>query len=285
MLGGAAVVIPEAGESLEDAIESHGVTHVSLVATQLFRMLQTKSGVAALRKAKAILLGGSAMPPALIRQAHELGLPILASYGLTEMASQVTTTRLGDPLDALLSSGRPLIPGSVTISPNREVLVQGRTLVRGYVHGARFDLPLAPGGWFVTDDIGRFDDDGNLHIIGRRDNMFTSGGENIQPEEIERRLGEVEGVTQALVVPVSCSEFGARPVAFIHTDGIHPIDSDTLSAHLKAALPSYKVPIQFLPWPEEGAETSSKLNRGLFSDLAERLRRPVLPSPGTGEER
>ncbi len=272
MLGGGAVVVPGIGEVLEDSIPAQRITHVSLVATQLFRLLQSRSGRDALRQLRAILLGGSSIPSTLIREARERGLPIYVSYGLTEMASQVTTTRRDDPLEALLTSGKPLVPNTVSISPNGEVLVRGRTLFMGYLEENAIRLPLGEDGWFATGDLGQFDEDGNVSIVGRKDNMFISGGENIQPEEIERHLCKVQGVMQALVVPVPCPEFGVRPAAFVRMDERYLLDPRELEAALVRGLPKFMVPVLFLPWPED--ETAGiKESRGLFAELASRHRK------------
>jgi acyl-CoA synthetase (AMP-forming)/AMP-acid ligase II len=131
-LAGAAMVLPGPDEALAACIARHRATHVSLVATQLYRLLQYPEGRAALAGCKAILLGGSAISEALLREAHTAGLPILTSYGMTEMATQVTTTAPGDGLDALLTSGRPLAEGILRIAPSGEIQVRGETLFLGY---------------------------------------------------------------------------------------------------------------------------------------------------------
>ena len=72
----------------------------------------------------------------------------------------------------------------------------------GYLDGNGVSLPLTDDGWFQTGDSGRIEENGGLRVSGRLDNMFVSGGENIQPEEIESFLCGVSGVIQAVVVPV-----------------------------------------------------------------------------------
>ena len=73
-----------------------------------------------------------------------------------------------------------------------------------------------------TKDLGRINADGKLEIIGRKDWQFISGGENIQPEEIEAALLAIPGIRQATVLPITDPEFGERPIAFIDDDtGTH----------------------------------------------------------------
>jgi len=269
LVGGAAVAIPEPGQPLGHAIRQLGATHVSLVATQLHRLLDDKDGIAALAGLKAILLGGSAIPENLIRRACALGLPIHTSYGLTEMASQVTTTRTGDPLDALLTSGRPLADDTVAISEDGEILVRGKTLFQGYREGGTVAPPLTPDGWFATGDVGRVDAEGCITVIGRKDNLFIVGGENVQPEAIERALCRVEHVAEAVVVPISDDEFGCLPVAFVRNEAGAMLDADGLREYLAGELPHHAVPRHFFSWPEDGPSPEAKVNRRDFVTRAE----------------
>lgn len=267
LFGGAAVVFPEDGDPIETSINRFGITHVSLVATQLFRMLQTTTGVAALQRLKAIMVGGSAVSHSLIGQAHELGLRLHTTYGLTETASQITTTPPGAPLEVLLTSGPPLKPDSVSISADGEILVRGSTLFSGYVEPNGISLPITSNGWFATGDLGRFDDNGNLIVSGRKDNMIITGGENVQPEEIEKCLCTLPGVLQAVVVPIEDAEFGARLVAFVKKAEKSQLMQSTMKMYLERQLPKYKVPLLFLPWPDE-ADANIKVNRALMKGIA-----------------
>lgn len=89
VLSGAAIVLPSPGAPVEAVVAEHGVTHASMVATQLLRVLRGPDAEA-LRRLKVLLLGGSAIPPGLLDEAHARGLPVHTSYGMTEMASTVT---------------------------------------------------------------------------------------------------------------------------------------------------------------------------------------------------
>jgi len=266
MLAGAAVAIPDRTQPLGQAIRQLGATHVSLVATQLHRLLDDPDAVATLAGIKAILLGGSAMSGNLIRRAHARGLPIHTSYGLTEMASQVTTTRAGDALDVLLTSGRPLADDTVLISEDGEILVRGKTLFQGYIENGTVTRPLTPGGWFATGDIGRIDANDCITVSGRKDNQFVVGGENLQPEAIERVLCRIENIDEAVVVPIADAEFGCLPVAFIQSEAL---DVNELRDRLAQALPRHAIPRHFLAWPEETASSESKVNRREFKARAE----------------
>jgi O-succinylbenzoic acid--CoA ligase len=183
------------------------------------------------------------------------------------MASQVTTTPPGASPEELRAAGRVLPNREVSISGEGEILVRGETLFAGYVEGERIDYSLDMDGWFHTRDLGELDENGYLRIRGRMDNLFISGGENVQPEEIEESLCRLEGIDEAVVVPVPDEEFGARPVAFVRMDG----EVRDLSRELEPVLPRFEIPISFHLWPEE-ARRGMKADRAALGELARRLR-------------
>ncbi|MGA1845224.1 MAG: o-succinylbenzoate--CoA ligase [bacterium] len=268
-LGGGAVAVPGTTAPIDECIRQEGVTHCSLVSTQLYRLLQKRETREALSRMKAILLGGGAFPDRLIEKALEYGLPIHLSYGSTEMASQITTAGCGGHGSALQCSGAPLPFREVKIAPDGEILVRGQTLFKGYVQGAAVTRGCDREGWFHTGDTGLLDEKGDLTVTGRRDRMFISGGENIQPEEIERHLCRLPGVLQAVVVPVRDEEFGERPVAFVEMGEGASFEPRVLARRLEPHLPRFKIPDQFLPWPDAVSLCGEKPNRMLLRKLAE----------------
>ncbi len=269
MLAGAAMAAPAPGETLEDAITRLNVTHLSVVATQLQRLLNAPAGRRALRQLKAVLGGGGAIPADLIERAADCNVALYTTYGLTETASQVTTTPPGATLDTLNTSGAPLSPGTVRVASDGEIQVRGRTLFLGYLQAdGPLRRPVTADGWFPTNDLGRFDAAGNLVVTGRKDAMFVSGGENIHPEEIEAALCALEDVERALVAPVPDADYGFRPLAFIEPAPGFAVDPASLRERLAHTLPRYKLPVRFLPWPEDLAQTGIKPDRAFLRDLA-----------------
>jgi O-succinylbenzoic acid--CoA ligase len=265
LLTGATVALPSPGTSPGESIASVGATHVSLVSTQLSRLLREDADLSGL---EAVLMGGGPVSPSLVDEALARGLPLHTSYGLTEMASQVTTTPPGVSLEELRTAGRVLRAREVSISERGEILVRGETLFAGYAEGEELDRPVDAEGWFHTRDLGELDESGYLRVGGRMDNLFISGGENIQPEEIEAALCRLEGVDEAVVVPVPDDEFGARPVAFVRINDGEPKD---LVRDLESVLPRFKIPISFHPWPEE-ARRGMKVDRMALGERARRMR-------------
>jgi o-succinylbenzoate---CoA ligase len=245
------------------------VTHLSLVPTQLYRMMQDAELLQRLRSLKVILLGGSDIPPALIRQAIRLQLPIHTTYGSTEMSSQTTTTRPNESPEKLLAAGRLLNYRKLKVAADGGILVGGKTLFKGYIAAdGVIESPVDAAGWFATGDIGSLDAEGYLTVLGRKDNMFISGGENICPEEIETHLQNIPGIDNAIVVPVKNAEFGARPVAFVQT-GTGAFTEVEIRKELEGKLPRFKIPDRFFPWPQMETQEKLKYKRQDFIAVAE----------------
>ncbi|MBW1895471.1 MAG: AMP-binding protein, partial [Deltaproteobacteria bacterium] len=131
-LGGGAVVISAEKEPPAESMTRYEITHLSLVSTQLHRLLNDPPSAEVRKHLKALLAGGSAVSSSMVSKAHEAGLPVYTTYGLTEMASQVTTTGPREALERVPNSGRVLDYRQLKIDDG-EILVRGGTLFKGYV--------------------------------------------------------------------------------------------------------------------------------------------------------
>lgn len=268
---GACAVLPEAGTALTQELLAHDATHLSLVPTQLQRLLDDPEAVRCLRKMKGVLLGGAPMPESLLRRAFEAGIPMIPSYGMTETAAQCCAVPPDSDFSLLQTSGRPLQPGSVRIDERGMIQYKGDALFRGYLQeDGSLQLPLSTDGWFPTGDCGYFDQAGFLHVSGRADSMIICGGENIHPEEIERLLSAVPGIRRVLVSGAAHAEYGTVPVAFIDPEDGAAIDEAFLCRYLAERLPRFKHPRRFLSWPDTAPE-GLKASRSWFASEAERL--------------
>ncbi len=261
LLGGAALVIPDENSKLRGIIVKQKVTHVSLVAAQLFRLLADKKPFVPLKKLKAVLLGGSAIPEPLIKKAVASGLPVYVSYGLTEMASQVATTGLLKGKDFSWKA-KLLRYRKVRISGEGEILLSGKTLFQGYVSGGKLMPCVDRQGWFHSGDIGYRENGRYLIVKGRKDRMFISGGENIFPEEIEQAIYKSGLVAGVVVVPVQSQEYGFRPIAFVKPKKNKRVNRLALIKYLSRHLPKFKIPEDFYAWPKKPV-SSEKLGSDL----------------------
>jgi O-succinylbenzoic acid--CoA ligase len=255
-LAGASVAVPDPAWTIHRALTEMAATHVSLVATQLYRALNADAASPS-RGLRVVMLGGGPTPATLLDDAVSRGWPVVNSYGLTEMGSTVTATEPGAGADERRTAGRPL-PGRTVRIVEGEIRVGGAGLFEGYLSDGRLERELDADGLFRTGDLGRLDDAGRLLVDGRADTRFVSGGENVHPEEIETALASLPGVVRAVVIPIGDNEFGQRGVAFVEmADGSAP-DAGRLAGALGERIERFKVPVRFHPWPagHEGLKPS-----------------------------
>jgi o-succinylbenzoate---CoA ligase len=269
-LDGGTIVVPAAKQAISVSLLKFGITHLSLVATQLYRLLEENVDEHLFRQLQAVLVGGGPVPASVLHRAQKAGIPLHTTYGLTEMASQVATTAPNAPAEVLKTSGR-VLPYRRMMVKGDEICVKGETLFKGYVEGQNTRCPLDDEGWFQTGDLGAMNDQGYLTWHGRRDNMFVSGGENICPEEIERCLCLLPEISRAVVVPVEDAEFGFRPVAFVQSFDNRHKKTEKWMDHLEKHLPKFKLPEAFYDWPKQHNESTLKPDRRIFEQQAKKL--------------
>jgi O-succinylbenzoic acid--CoA ligase len=230
-------------ERTGEALTTHGVTGVSLVPTQLRRLLDTGAPLAEL---STVLVGGAPTPERLLDRALAAGVPVHPTYGLTEAASQVATARPARARDRPGSVGQPLYGVRVTVVANGspvergergEIVVAGPTVTPGYL-----DSGVTVGEWGVhTGDIGVRDGAGRLRVLGRRDEMVLTGGELVAPREVVETLRSHSAVADAAVVGLPDEEWGERVAALVVPEDDTP-DVETVRAHCRDSLPGYKRP-------------------------------------------
>ncbi|BBM82587.1 o-succinylbenzoate--CoA ligase [Candidatus Uabimicrobium amorphum] len=253
LTAGATIVCSQ--KDMATAITDHSISHISLVTTQLQRLIDNNHDLSTLEH---ILVGGSAVGASLVQKAIDYGLNIYTSYGSTEMSSQIaTTTRLSASCDN--DRFRPLRYRDLKISTEGEILVKGHTLFRGYLQGSQVVGVTDEKGWYHTGDYGAVKE-GYLRVYGRKDHMFISGGENIHPQEIEKELYTLSQVKNAIVVAIPHAEFGFRPVAFVDTT----LTAQQLKQYLQKRLASFKIPDHFLEWPQHVPMKGIKPDRNYF---------------------
>ena len=213
-------------ERVKESLESGEATLVSLVPTMLRRLRD--AGLERAPALRAALLGGGPVPLELLEWARECGLPIRATYGMTETASQVATAAPWE------SAAAPLPGVQLRVSEEGEILLRGPMVARG---------ALADDGWLHTGDLGELDESGLLTVHGRSKELIVTGGENVAPAEVEAALVAHPAVVDAAVVGVSDEEWGEAVTAFVVLrDGSEEPD---LAAWCRERLAPFKVPKRF----------------------------------------
>jgi o-succinylbenzoate---CoA ligase len=220
---------------------AHTATLLSLVPSVLERLLDI--GFTPGPQLRAVLLGGSACSPTLARRAHAARIPLLTSYGLTETASQVVTRRYAERFDPLperggcVSSGHPL-PGVELELRDGLVALRTPSLFTRYVGGAS----ASGTGWLATADRAELGPQGELYVRGRADDVIVTGGENVDPLEVEAALLTLPGVSAACVVGTPSPTFGAVVSVLLVSSNAQLADADQLAELLAGRLARHKHP-------------------------------------------
>lgn len=214
----------------------HEVTLASLVPTMLVRLLDLEPPWRPPANLRAILLGGAPAGADLWRRIEARGLPVRATYGMTETCSQVATAEADAPSRLV-----PLVGAEF-----RERA--GRIEVRGPTLCTSIDGVAAPAGpdwtedgFLRTGDLGRVRGDGAIEISGRADRLIVTGGENVAPAEVEAVLEAHPGVARALVFGVEDPEWGEVIAAALVSASEPPTHAD-LASWCAARLPTYARP-------------------------------------------
>jgi o-succinylbenzoate---CoA ligase len=202
-----------------------GATLASLVPTMLVRLLD--AGLERPPALRALLLGGDAVAPGLLRRAAAADLPVIRTYGMTETASQVATAAPRD-------EGASPLPGvSLRVAADGEILVRGPMVASG---------ALAADGWLHTGDLGQLDGDGRLVVEGRRGEVIVTGGEKVRARAVEEVLLAHPRVVEAAVVGEPDAEWGEAVTAHVVLTGDPPPTDADLLEHCRAGLGGFEVP-------------------------------------------
>lgn len=241
LLSGASIAL--GFESLEKALDNFPITHLSVVPTQLYRLLKLETFRSNTLHLKHILIGGGPCNEMQLQMTLKRGFMAYMSYGSSEMSSQVATRIVGQGQGA-----GTLLPYRELKIHHNEVLLKGMTLSPGYFKAGQFFPLTDEQGWFHSGDCGDYIND-QLIINGRLDQMFICGGENIQPEEIEMALLNHPQILAATVVAITDEEYGKRPVAFIKSNDA--LTRASLDNFLKPKLSAFKRPVYYFEQPKQ----------------------------------
>jgi 3-(methylthio)propionyl---CoA ligase len=219
-----------------------------------------------------IVVGGSPLPPALMARIEQrLGACVQTSWGMTELSplgamspprarkrSAAISGRPAVGVDLLLTDadGRPL-------SQQRDV--EGHLRVRGASAIERYFGDERPatdaGGWFNTGDLARIDRDGNLIITGRAKDLIKSGGEWINPAEIEAIIGRLPEVSLAAVIGRSDAKWGERPILVVETREQRSISDETMLAALQGQIATWWMPDAVIRVPNMPLASTGKIDK------------------------
>ena len=200
-------------EKVIDLIMSEKINIVSMVPTMLSKIVyQMKDrNLIAPKSFKFVISGGAKTPEELILSSNNIGLKTLPTYGMTETSSQIATASPNDEFRPLNSVGKPLLRDSVKIAKNSEIQVSGEMVANYY------DEKVSKK-WLQTGDYGYIDKDNYLFVKGRIDELIISGGENINPLEVEEFISKNKKIKECIVLGKTDEYWGEKVVAAIYSD-------------------------------------------------------------------
>jgi O-succinylbenzoic acid--CoA ligase len=247
VLLGAPVTI-HAGFDTAAVAAERGSAFTSLVPTMLGRLVAAGAALSAFR---AILVGGAHLSPDLRASAEHAGAHVVETYGLTETCGGV------------VYDGVPLPGTEMRIDPEGGIELRGPTLMRGY----RFDptataAAFTEDGWLRPGDAGEIDREGRLHVVGRFDDLISTGGEKVWPDEVEAALREHPGVRDVAAGGRLDPEWGQRVAVWVvPADPSDPPSLDELRAFVARTLPRHAAPRELTLAERLPRTASGKLRR------------------------
>lgn len=211
-----------------------GDCHLSLVPTQLHRLLEVPGGLDWLRRFTAVLIGGGPADQVLLLHASAQGIPIAPAYGMTEAAGTIALQKPGDYARTKQIRAQALPHWQIRLSPDHEIEIHGAALCHGYHPGGPISRT-----WFATGDKGLLTPDGYWQVTGRRDRLIVTGGKKADPSLIETALLEAKLCRAAWVTGLDDPHWGQRIAALLEGP---PLPTDSVIETLRQHLPSWMIP-------------------------------------------
>jgi fatty-acyl-CoA synthase len=238
-----------------DLIQRYRVTSITQTPTMYRRLLEhARATPEAFRHVRRVVTGASPMMP---DDRHALqdafpGAACMDVYGMTEAGPGIAWLGPRDFLRKSSSVGRPMLSVSVAIAGGEElpaaaqspgeIVCRGPNIMRGYHNNTPDSAAALQGGWLRTGDMGVFDEEGFLHIVGRRKDLIISGGENIYPGEIEAVVTGHPDVAEAAVLGMPDAVWGEAVVAAVVAKPGRTVCVDSVAVFCKQRLASFKCP-------------------------------------------
>ncbi|NLF58832.1 MAG: long-chain fatty acid--CoA ligase, partial [Candidatus Hydrogenedens sp.] len=238
---------------------------VSLVPTQLRRLLDSAEDARALRGFHTVLLGGGPIDPALRARAAQEGVRVVATYGSAETAG------------GCVYDGMPLDGVGVAIGRDGRIRLAGPTLFACYEGDPELTAEVLVDGWLKTGDLGCFDAEGYLYIVDRVKDMIIRGGLNIYTAQVEQVIARMPEVEEVAVIGVEEATWGQEVLAVVKVKAEETLEEQAVIAFCKEHLAAFKCPrfVRFmdeLPKTAIGKVRKHELLR-LYGDIADRKSR------------
>jgi len=210
----------------------------------LFRTVYERLG----GKLEFLVSGGAPIAPELIEKWERLGIPVLQGYGATEAGPVIAATNLQNRNPVTV--GNPIPGMQVKIAEDGEVMLKGPSVTSGYWHNPKATAEAFEDGWYKTGDLGYFDKKGHLVLHGRKKDLIVlANGQNVYPEDVERALKAVPGVTDAVVVGMPDGQGVEVYAVLIPDKGV--TDHDAIIRQANSHLAPHQFVKGYTIWPDQ----------------------------------
>jgi fatty-acyl-CoA synthase len=239
-------------ETLELLQEEKITLFFGVPAIFLFIIQHVDFDPQAFERVRLVMSGGAPLPLSLVEQYKRAGITMQQGFGMSEAAPSIATLDRESALAKAGSIGKPLLHVEAQIVDDHmqplpcgeigELVIRGPNLMRGYWNRPQATREAFEGGWFHSGDLARMDDQGYLHIVERKKDMFISGGENVYPAEVENAIFALDKIAENAVIGVKDKRWGEVGVAVVALKPNQYLSQEQILAHLKERLATFKVP-------------------------------------------
>ncbi|MHB8581238.1 MAG: o-succinylbenzoate--CoA ligase [Ignavibacteriaceae bacterium] len=279
-LFGATLLFPDSLDikHLANAIKNLHPTHASFVSTQLKRLIE--SGTEPNEELRQVLLGGGFIELSLIETAMDKGWNVAKSFGATETCSFVSVLTTDQFSKRRESAGKALPPNEILILDENnnimppgetgEIVIKGNSVTKGYLNNPDETKKKFSNGFYYTGDYGFLDENGFLFVEARRNDLIITGGENVNPVEVENELLKHPLINEVSVFSLMEQEWGQIIAAALVIKNNSDITLEEIKSYLNNKLASYKHPkkiliLKSLPKTDLGKVQKEKL-REMFKN-------------------
>jgi o-succinylbenzoate---CoA ligase len=245
LCNGCSIVIPDSFQTddLAKTIFEFNPTHLSLVSTQLEKLIYQKVDPG--NQLKISLIGGGFIDDDLIIEADKLGWKPHRVYGSSETASFVTAISADEIKQKPHSVGKALCNVEIKISDDSEILIKSNSLFKQYLDDEKETSAKLTNSFYHTGDLGFVDEDGYLFIEARRNDLIITGGENVNPIEVEKAISKIKGITEVCVFPKPNKTWG-QIIACVLVSVDKSLDGKIIKEIIKKTLAGFKIPKEFI---------------------------------------
>lgn len=256
------------GEALNDLIKQYEPNYLILIPTMYYALLVAPNfDIKQFERINFMIQGGSAPLPGVQKKFNSMGHTIINGYGLTEAPLVLVNT----PENAIQkpdSIGKPVMfvdiklldefGEEVGVGEIGELAVKGKNVTPGYWNKPEETKKSFKDGYFLTGDLAKKDQDGDVYIVDRQKELIITGGENVLPSEVETALGEHPLVGQGVVFAYDSPKYGESVAAAVVLTEDDPDYEQKLDAHMRERLAGYKIPRMYMKLTHMPLNSTSK---------------------------